>query len=177
VFATGQAAAQSNREASNTTVDARYRLSGVTIEARFAQSPWDKLPDLLKTGRIDLVLNGYIAFLDPPKDTCTAALKQLGRLSVDVKILTGDNEIVTAFICKEVGIPAEHILLGSKIETMSEADLAEAARTTTVFARLVPAHKERIIRALQSTGHVTTRSSVNAPVDVSVVISSAERTL
>jgi Mg2+-importing ATPase len=62
---------------------------------------------------------------------------------------------VTAFICKEVGIPAEHILLGSQIETMNEADLAEAARTTTVFARLVPAHKERIIRALQSSGHVT----------------------
>ena len=103
----------------------------------------------------DLILLGFLAFLDPPKDTCTAALKQLASLSVDVKILTGDNEIVTAFICKEVGIPAEHILLGSQIETMSEADLAEAARTTTVFARLVPAHKERIIRALQSTGHVT----------------------
>src|SRR6202158_1553630 len=103
----------------------------------------------------DLILLGFLAFLDPPKATATAALRQLARLSVDVKILTGDNEIVTAFICKEVGIPAEHVLLGSQIETMSEADLAEAARTTTFFARLVPAHKERIIRALQSTGHVT----------------------
>src|SRR5450631_3328107 len=103
----------------------------------------------------DLILLGFLAFLDPPKDTCTAALKQLARLSVDVKILTGDNEIVTAFICREVGMPVEHILLGSQIETMSEEDLAEAARTNTVFARLVPAHKERIIRALQRTGHVT----------------------
>ena len=103
----------------------------------------------------DLILLGFLAFLDPPKDTCTVALKQLARLSVGVKILTGDNEIVTAFICREVGIPVEHILLGSQIETMSDEDLAEAARTNTVFARLVPAHKERIIRALQSTGHVT----------------------
>jgi P-type Mg2+ transporter len=103
----------------------------------------------------DLILLGFLAFLDPPKDTAAAALKQLQRLSVDVKILTGDNEIVTAFICKEVGIPVEHILLGSQIETMSEPDLAEGARTATVFARLVPAHKERIIRALQHTGHVT----------------------
>jgi Mg2+-importing ATPase len=99
----------------------------------------------------DLIQLGFLAFLDPPKDTCTAALTQLAHLSVDVKILTGDNEIVTAFICKEVGIPAEHILLGSQIEAMSEADLAGAVRATTVFARLVPAHKKRIIRALQST--------------------------
>jgi P-type Mg2+ transporter len=103
----------------------------------------------------DLILLGFLAFLDPPKDTARAALEQLHRLSVEVKILTGDNEIVTAFICKEVGIPVEHILLGSQIETMGETDLAERARIATVFARLAPAHKERIIRALQSTGHVT----------------------
>src|SRR5450631_1482653 len=101
-----------------------------------------------------LILLGFLAFLDPPKDTATEALKQLHSLSVDVKILTGDNEIVTAFICKEVGIPVEHILLGSQIETMSETALAEAASVTSVFARLAPAHKEHIIRALQSKGHV-----------------------
>src|ERR1700687_1662350 len=72
----------------------------------------------------DLILLGFLAFLDPPKDTCTAALKQLTRLSVDVKILTRDNAIVTAFICREVGLPVEHMLLGSQIETMSDEDLA-----------------------------------------------------
>jgi Mg2+-importing ATPase len=102
----------------------------------------------------DLILLGFLAFLDPPKDTATEALKRLHRLNVDVKVLTGDNEIVTAFICKEVGMPVEHLLLGSQIETMSETELAEAAGTTSVFARLAPAHKERIIRALQSKGHV-----------------------
>lgn len=102
----------------------------------------------------DLILLGFLAFLDPPKDSATEALKQLHSLNVDVKVLTGDNEIITAHICKEVGMPVEHLLLGSQIETMSETELAEAAGVTSVFARLVPAHKERIIRALQSKGHV-----------------------
>ncbi|MCX6873190.1 MAG: magnesium-translocating P-type ATPase [Verrucomicrobia bacterium] len=102
----------------------------------------------------DLVLLGFLAFLDPPKDTATEALQRLHNLNVDVKVLTGDNELVAAYICKQVGMPVEHILLGSQIETMSEAELADAASATSVFARLVPAHKERIIRALQSKGHV-----------------------
>ena len=102
----------------------------------------------------DLILLGFLAFLDPPKDSATEALKRLHNLSVDVKILTGDNEIITAYICKEVGMPVEHLLLGSQIEGMSETALAEAASLTSVFARLAPAHKEHIIRALQSKGHV-----------------------
>ena len=101
-----------------------------------------------------LILLGFLAFLDPPKDTAAEALKRLHNLNVDVKILTGDNEIITAYICKEVGMPVEHLLLGTQIEAMSEAELAEAASVTSVFARLAPAHKERIIRALQSKGHV-----------------------
>ena len=75
----------------------------------------------------DLILLGFLAFLDPPKDTATEALKRLHSLSVDVKILTGDNEIITAYICKEVGMPVEHLLLGSQIEAMTETALAEAA--------------------------------------------------
>jgi Mg2+-importing ATPase len=102
----------------------------------------------------DLILLGFLAFLDPPKDSATEALRRLHNLSVDVKILTGDNEIITAYICKEVGMPVEHLLLGSQIEGMTETALAEAATKTSVFARLAPAHKEHIIRALQSKGHV-----------------------
>jgi P-type Mg2+ transporter len=102
----------------------------------------------------DLILLGFLAFLDPPKDTATEALKRLHSLNVNVKVLTGDNEVITAYICKEVGMPIEHLLLGSQIETMSKTELAEAASAASVFARLVPAHKERIIRALQSKGHV-----------------------
>jgi P-type Mg2+ transporter len=102
----------------------------------------------------ELILLGFLSFLDPPKDTATQALKQLHNLSVDVKILTGDNEIITAYICKEVGMPIEKILLGPQIELMSEVELDEAVTSVSVFAKLAPAHKERIIHALQRKGHV-----------------------
>ena len=102
----------------------------------------------------DLILLGFLAFLDPPKDTAKEALQRLHSLHVDVKILTGDNEIITAYICKAVGLPVEHLLLGSQIESMTETELAAAASVTSVFARLAPAHKEKIIRALHSQGHV-----------------------
>jgi Mg2+-importing ATPase len=102
----------------------------------------------------DLTLLGYMAFLDPPKDSAMEALKRLKTLNVDVKILTGDNEIVTSYICQKVGMPVDKILLGSQIETMSEPELAEAASVTSIFAKLAPAHKERIIHALQSKEHV-----------------------
>ena len=102
----------------------------------------------------DLTLLGYMAFLDPPKDSAMEALKRLKTLNVDVKILTGDNEIVTAYICKQVGMPVDKILLGSQIEAMSETELAEAASMTSIFAKLAPAQKEHIIHALQSKEHV-----------------------
>jgi Mg2+-importing ATPase len=102
----------------------------------------------------DLILLGFLSFLDPPKDTATQALKKLHDLKVDVKILTGDNEIITAYICKEVGIPIEKILLGPQIEAMSEAELDKAMDSASVFAKLAPAHKEHIIHALQRKGHV-----------------------
>src|SRR5512142_3047251 len=95
-----------------------------------------------------------MAFLDPPKESATEALKRLHALKVDVKILTGDNEIITAYICKQVGMPVDKILLGSQIEALSEADLAEAASVTSIFAKLAPAQKEHLIHALQSKGHV-----------------------
>jgi Mg2+-importing ATPase len=102
----------------------------------------------------DLVLLGFLAFLDPPKDSATEALTRLHSLSVEVKVLTGDNEIITAYICKVVGMPVENLLLGAQIEAMNDEQLAAAAGATSVFARLAPAHKERIIRALQSGGRV-----------------------
>ncbi len=102
----------------------------------------------------DMTLLGYLAFLDPPKESATEALKRLHALHVDVKILTGDNEIITTYICQQVGMPVDKILLGSQIEALSEADLAEAASVTSIFAKLAPAQKEHIIHALQSKGHV-----------------------
>ena len=115
----------------------------------------DDTPHYTDRDESNLTLLGYMAFLDPPKDTAPEALRKLSEHNVTVKILTGDNDIVTGSICKQVGLPVDHILLGPEIEPMSEAELAEAAEATTVFAKLSPSHKERIIRALQSKGHVT----------------------
>jgi Mg2+-importing ATPase len=102
----------------------------------------------------ELVLLGFLSFLDPPKGSASEALKRLDNLNVVVKILTGDNDVVTTYICQEVGLSIENVLLGSQIEAMSEAELAQAVNTTSIFAKLAPNQKEHIIRALQSSGHV-----------------------
>ncbi|MFO1475939.1 MAG: magnesium-translocating P-type ATPase [Verrucomicrobiota bacterium] len=107
-----------------------------------------------KSDEAGLVLTGYLAFLDPPKDTAAKAITALRQHGVAVKVLTGDNDLVTRKVCTEVGIDAERILLGSQVETMADNQLAEAVETVDVFARLSPAHKQRIVKALQAKGHV-----------------------
>jgi len=107
-----------------------------------------------KEDEADLILKGYIAFLDPPKESSAAALTALGNRGLSVKILTGDNELVSRKICQDVGVASDPVLLGADVEKMSEEELAEAAERTTLFARLSPGDKDRIIRALQSKKHV-----------------------
>jgi len=102
----------------------------------------------------DLTLIGYVAFLDPPKESTAPALKALAEHGVAVKVLTGDNERVTAKICREVGLERQGLLLGGDVERMSDAELALAVETTNVFAKLTPSHKERIVRLLKANGHV-----------------------
>jgi Mg2+-importing ATPase len=106
-----------------------------------------------KADESEMVLRGYVAFLDPPKETARPALEALRQHGVTAKILTGDNELVSKKICHEVGLSTAHILLGSQVESMNDAQLADEAEKTTLFARLSPAHKQRIIHALQSRGH------------------------
>jgi len=107
-----------------------------------------------KADESQLVLTGYLAFLDPPKDTAAKAITVLRQHGITVKVLTGDNDLVTRKVCTEVGINAQKIILGNQVETMSDPQLAEAVETTDVFARLSPAHKQRIVQALQRAGHV-----------------------
>ena len=100
-----------------------------------------------------LVLTGYLAFLDPPKETAAKAIAVLNQHGVTVKVLTGDNDLVTRKVCTEVGIQSEKILLGNEVEKMSDAELSESVDRLNVFARLSPAHKQRIVKALQKKGH------------------------
>ncbi|MEX8520125.1 MAG: magnesium-translocating P-type ATPase [Leptothrix sp. (in: b-proteobacteria)] len=101
-----------------------------------------------------LTLIGYIAFLDPPKESAAPALQKLAAHGITVKVLTGDNELVTAQVCRQVGLPTDVVLLGAQVEALSDAALKTAAEEHRVFAKLTPLHKERIVRALRAGGHV-----------------------
>ena len=101
-----------------------------------------------------LTLVGYIAFLDPPKDSAAPALQALAAHGVKVKVLSGDNELVSARVCRQVGLTVDRVLLGTEIEAMDDAALAQAVETHQVFAKLAPLHKERIVRSLRAQGHV-----------------------
>ena len=101
----------------------------------------------------DLILKGYIAFLDPPKPTVRKTIEALRKLGIELKVLTGDNELVTKKICSEVGLDIKGLVTGEQLEKLTEDQLKELVKTTTVFARLSPLQKERVIRALHRNNH------------------------
>jgi Mg2+-importing ATPase len=117
------------------------------VAAQGSETPYGKADEH------DMVLEGYIAFLDPPKETAAAAIQALQSHGVSVKVVTGDNELCSRKVCKDVGLSTDFVLLGDAVEKMSDAELADAAEKTTLFARVSPGHKERVIRALQSRKH------------------------
>lgn len=105
------------------------------------------------TDECDMVLMGYLAFLDPPKESTADAIKALKAHGVTTKILTGDNDKVTRTICKQVGLKVRNMLLGSNLENMSDQELAKAAETTDVFAKLTPDQKARVVSVFRENGH------------------------
>jgi len=105
------------------------------------------------TDESDMILTGYLAFLDPPKPSAAPAIQALLEHGVRTKILTGDNEKVTQAICEKVGLDVEHILLGADIDQMTDQELADVVEKVTVFAKLSPDQKARIILQLKRNGH------------------------
>ncbi|HVK10301.1 MAG TPA: magnesium-translocating P-type ATPase, partial [Gemmataceae bacterium] len=101
-----------------------------------------------------LTLAGLLAFADPPRPDCAGAVRALAHDGVRVVVLTGDNERVAGHVCAQVGLPADRIVLGVDLDAMSDAALGHAAETAAVFARVSPAQKTRVIRALKARGHV-----------------------
>ncbi len=101
----------------------------------------------------DLVVQGFLTFLDPPKETAGPAIKALAEHGVVVKVLTGDNEVVTAKICREVGLEPGLPVLGREIETLDDAALGRIVEERTIFAKLTPLQKSRVLMALQANGH------------------------
>ncbi len=101
----------------------------------------------------NMILTGFVGFLDPAKPSAKTSIAALQKLGVTVKVLTGDNEIVTKKICKEVGIPVTNILLGSQLENMSDKELEEQIDDISILAKLNPVQKSRVVKMLQSKGH------------------------
>ncbi|MCD7972332.1 MAG: magnesium-translocating P-type ATPase [Candidatus Azobacteroides sp.] len=101
----------------------------------------------------EMVLIGYLAFLDPPKASASIAVKALMEHGVEVKVLSGDNELVTKSVCKQVGINTDHILLGHQVEEMSDEELELRCRETNIFAKLSPLQKSRVVAIMQQQGN------------------------
>ncbi|MCL2128023.1 MAG: magnesium-translocating P-type ATPase [Treponema sp.] len=101
----------------------------------------------------EMIFVGYLAFLDPPKESSRMAIAALGEYGVKVKVLTGDNDSVTRTVCRSVGMDAGHILLGSELEAMNDEALKKAVDEVNVFAKLSPGQKARIVTALRNDGH------------------------
>ena len=106
------------------------------------------------TDETELVFAGFAAFEDPPKKSAAPALRALAASGVTVKVVTGDNELVTRHVCAELGIPVAGVLTGPEIEKLTDPALEAQAERTTLFCRMVPAQKNRVILALKRRGHV-----------------------
>ncbi len=101
----------------------------------------------------EMVLIGYLAFLDPPKESAKIAIKHLKELGVETKVLTGDNDVVAKAICDMIGIPTDIIILGDDVENMTDEKLSEMVEKVNVFAKLAPNQKKRVVEMLQANGH------------------------
>ena len=140
------------REHERLSADGFRVLAIATKDVAYRAKSADSTP-YGKADECDLILRGYVAFLDPPKESATAALEALKGHGVAVKVITGDNDLVARKICKDVGLSTEFTVLGEEVEKMNAEQLADVAEKTTLFARVSPAHKQRIIKALQSRKH------------------------
>jgi Mg2+-importing ATPase len=125
-----------------------YRVLGV------ATKPVALAANLAHSDECDLIFGGFLIFFDPPKPSVEQTLRDLTRLGVQVKIITGDNRLVATHVAETVGLPVSGLLTGAEIGTMSDEALWQRAKTTTIFAEIDPNEKERIILALRKMGHV-----------------------
>lgn len=142
------------RRAAIEALTQRYNRDGLRVVAVAYREFSDEQENFAVADESDLILIGYVTFLDPPKESAMAAIKTLHEHGVAVKVLTGDNEFVTQKVCREIGIDCDRVLLGGVIETMTDQQLKKAVERYTIFAKLSPVHKERIVEQLKANGHV-----------------------
>lgn len=132
----------------------KYNSQGMRILGISQKNNPPRANELSAKDEKDMVLMGFLAFLDPPKESTSRAINALKDYGVNVKILTGDNDKVTAAVCKQVGIKVNNLLLGSDVEEMDDELLREAVEETNVFAKLSPAQKTKVVAALRANGHI-----------------------
>lgn len=106
-----------------------------------------------KADECNMILTGFVGFLDPAKPSARPAIEALHRLGINIKVLTGDNEVVTKKICRDVGIPVNNILLGKDIEAMGDEELSTRINDVSILAKLSPLQKSRVVKLLQAKGH------------------------
>jgi Mg2+-importing ATPase len=125
-----------------------HRLLAVASARTAHRGAWSK------TDEHDLTLAGFLGFVDPPREGASDVVAALRREGVHVKVLTGDADLVARAVCDRVGISTKHVLLGSEIDLMTDPALAHRAERASIFARVSPAQKTRIVGALRTRGHV-----------------------
>ncbi|TGY41888.1 magnesium-translocating P-type ATPase [Clostridium sartagoforme] len=130
-----------------------YNSLGMRILGIAQKNNPSRVNELSVKDESDMVLMGFLAFLDPPKESTKEAIRALNEYGVNVKILTGDNDKVTAEVCRQVGMKVNNLLLGSDVEDMDDELLREAVEETNVFAKLSPRQKTRVVAALRANGH------------------------
>ncbi|MCX6667028.1 MAG: magnesium-translocating P-type ATPase [Euryarchaeota archaeon] len=129
-------------------------LQGFRVLAVAYKDILDKKEVYSRDDENNLILKGYVAFLDPPKPTVRETIGVLKKLGIELKVLTGDNELVTKKICSQVGIDYKEVYTGDMINKLSDEELREVVKTTTVFVRLSPLQKERIVHAIHKNNHI-----------------------
>jgi Mg2+-importing ATPase len=129
-------------------------LQGFRVLAIAYRNIADKKEVYSRDDEHNLILKGYAAFLDPPKPTVKKTIEIVKKLGIELKVLTGDNEYVTKNICSQVGLDIKDVYTGDMINKLNDEELKEVVETTTVFVRLSPLQKERIIHALHKNNHI-----------------------
>ncbi|MGL4450588.1 MAG: magnesium-translocating P-type ATPase [Sarcina sp.] len=127
---------------------------GMRVIAVAQKNNIDKIKEFTVEDEKNMVLIGYIAFLDPPKESAKEAIELLEKYGTSVKVLTGDNDKVTKFICNKLNIKTDKIILGEEIDKLNDKELSNICEKAKIFAKLSPKQKERIISLLKNNGHV-----------------------
>lgn len=131
--------------ATRAALEAEFAAGNRVVAVAIRPVAWSRAP--APTDEHDLQLLGLLVFLDPPKPDAAAALARLAELGIRVKVVTGDNAVVAAKVCRDLGLPGDRVLTGTDLDALDDEQLTETITATTVFARVSPEHKARIVRA------------------------------